>query len=69
MTALYIRWPNDDPHAKHEFRPGVARCGAVLIKAAEISEKQALVFLGDRRCPQCFPHQGSKLGVGGTGGH
>lgn len=52
---LYIRTPNDPPHARHAKEPGIARCGQPLGLAKEITEAQALVFLNNRRCGRCFP--------------
>ena len=56
---LYIRWAEDDPHAEGDR--GYTKCGFSLAGAKEISEKQAKVFLEDRRCLACFPHHGTHV--------
>lgn len=56
---LYIRTPEDDPHAADDTVPEMSRCGVVLygtrVKAVSITEAQALIHLGNRRCAACFP--------------
>lgn len=51
---LYIRSRYDLPHRASSL-PEFAECGALLLRARPISEKQALAFLHDARCPGCFP--------------
>lgn len=51
--VLYIRMLLDPPHAAG--RPGYFRCGQPSINAVVITEKQALVWLSNRRCQGCFP--------------
>jgi hypothetical protein len=41
---------------------GRARCGEWLAGAQKITELQALVYLGDRRCVGCFPGAASHFG-------
>jgi hypothetical protein len=54
---LYIRSSRDLPHRMSNL-PEFARCGALLTRARPITEAQARVFLGDARCPSCFPYGG-----------
>jgi hypothetical protein len=54
---LYIRSLRDQPHRMSNL-PEFARCGALLTRARPITEAQARVFLGDARCPSCFPYGG-----------
>ena len=51
--TLYIGHAQDHPHAAHDG--AWTRCGYPLGKLRKITDKQALVYLGDRRCPACFP--------------
>lgn len=60
--TLYIRRPGDDPHTQNLSRPAEALCGVPLIGAKEITEVQALVYLGDRRCVRCSPRH-SDIGL------
>jgi hypothetical protein len=60
-VKLYIRYAEDDPHRASEIRPGSAHCGVPLAGAQAITEKQALVYLGDRRCKTCWPNHGIHL--------
>lgn len=62
---LYIRWPTDDPHAMDDDRRH-AVCGVDLTGAKKISDKQALVFLNDHRCPKCFAGHRQHLGQVGN---
>jgi hypothetical protein len=61
VTTLYIRSALDMPHAIGR-QYGLARCGQSLGGAQKITELQALVFLGDRRCVRCFPSAASHFG-------
>lgn len=64
MTVLYIRSIADMPHAlgtENSLIP-VAVCGVVLSAAEQITEAQALIFLGNRRCSDCFPGRGHHTG-------
>lgn len=64
MTTLYIRTPTDDPHSMSAEFPGFAECGATLIDAKEVTEAQALIWLGNRRCHVCFPGHAAHLTAG-----
>jgi len=63
MTTFYIRSIEDDPHAMDPEVPGLSKCGENMLRAKGISEAQAIIHLGDRRCPKCFPghqHKGGR---------
>ena len=53
---LYIRHPDDDPHERNTVFPNETRCGLSMFTMKEITEKQVLVFLKDRRCNDCHPN-------------
>lgn len=55
MTALYLTSRLSDPHDVSADDPSLTHCGRSLQGAVEITELQAEVFLGGRRCPSCFP--------------
>lgn len=57
---LFIRSRHDAPHRASAL-PEFAECGAVLLRAEPITEAQALVFLDDARCLDCFPGWGLHL--------
>ncbi len=69
-VSLWIRTPADQPHAASEDdslgTDALARCGVILVDAKEITEAQAEKYLGDARCPACFPgwahHKGQSHG-------
>jgi hypothetical protein len=54
MPDLYIRFGGDLPHTPDDVEH-TAKCGVYLGHARKISEAQALVYLGNPRCPTCFP--------------
>jgi hypothetical protein len=54
MADLYIRSKGDLPHTADDGHTE-ARCGVWLGRAMKITAAQALVYLGDARCPRCFP--------------
>jgi hypothetical protein len=60
---LYIRSPNDLPHTPDDDT-NVSKCGEWLAGAKEITEAQAQKFLGNARCPACFPSWTGRKGHG-----
>lgn len=52
--TLYIRSRHDVPHARAFGQQAVSQCGQPLHDAVAITEAQALVWLEDARCTQCF---------------
>lgn len=60
--SLYIRSAEDNPHAMDPEVAGLAKCGEVLLRAIEITEAQAIIWLDDRRCSGCYPGYQHKAG-------
>jgi hypothetical protein len=61
MTTLYLLSPHSPPHAQLG-ETGLSECGRSLDNAVEITAAQALVYLGDSRCPACFPSHAQSTG-------
>jgi hypothetical protein len=53
MTRLFLAPGQEIPHMKHPFGPATTACGRPLNDMKEITEVQALVWLGNRRCKRC----------------
>ena len=58
---LYLRFFGDEPHRRNPAT-GNASCGVNLRGSKEITDKQALVWLGNRRCHGCFPFHSATEG-------
>lgn len=65
LISLYIGHREDLPHAAQDGQ--FTRCGWPLRDMKKISEKQAQVFLGDRRCGSCFPFWNAQKGQSSRG--
>lgn len=59
MTKLFINSLHDMPHRASDLSPLVSACQRSLIGAKEITDLQALKFLDNRRCTECFPNWAS----------
>lgn len=53
MTRLFLAPNQETPHTEHPFGPATVACGKPLVGMREITETQALVWLGNRRCQRC----------------
>jgi hypothetical protein len=54
-APLWIGSPADSPHSHSFTHPASAKCGRPMLGMRQITDKQALVYLGNARCTSCFP--------------